>query len=120
MGRTILTAGEMRAAEAQAIEAGAPVETLMERAGMAAAQAIRLFAGESEALILCGPGKQWRATAMSSRGHCASGGMNVRVAALGEPRSAAAGAARQAWAWRAALMEAGPAPLLVERCSGTD
>jgi NAD(P)H-hydrate repair Nnr-like enzyme with NAD(P)H-hydrate epimerase domain len=36
-GRAILAAEEMRAAEASAIEAGTPVETLMERAGSAAA-----------------------------------------------------------------------------------
>ena len=55
-GRIILTAGEMRAAEAQAIADGTPVETLMERAGVAAAEAIWRFAGPLPALVLCGPG----------------------------------------------------------------
>ena len=39
-GRPILTANAMRAAEAAAIDAGTPIETLMERAGAALAQAV--------------------------------------------------------------------------------
>jgi hydroxyethylthiazole kinase-like uncharacterized protein yjeF len=119
MSRTILTAEEMRAAEARAIAAGTPVETLMERAGMAAARAIRLFAGESEALILCGLGNNGGdgyviARALRERG------MEVRVAALDQPRSAAAGAALQAWGGAVqTLMEASPAPLLVDALFGT-
>src|SRR5687768_2789857 len=52
----ILTAGEMRAAEAAAIDAGVSSEELMERAGAAAAEAIWLYAGPLPTLILCGPG----------------------------------------------------------------
>ena len=55
-GRVILTAAEMRAAEAAAIAAGTPVEELMERAGKAAAEAIWRYAGPLPALVLCGPG----------------------------------------------------------------
>lgn len=119
MARTILTAREMRSAEARAIAAGTPVEILMERAGMAAARAIRLFAGESEALILCGPGNNGGdgyviARALRERG------MNVCVAALGEPRSAAAAAARQAWNGPIEeLAEAAPRSLLVDALFGT-
>ncbi len=61
VGRPILTADEMRAAEAAAtIAAGTSVETLMERAGQAAAEAISRFAGRMPALVLCGPAQQWR------------------------------------------------------------
>ena len=40
MSRTILTAEAMRAAEAAVIDSGTPVETLMERAGEALAEAV--------------------------------------------------------------------------------
>jgi hypothetical protein len=45
MSRFILTAAEIRAAEAGAVAAGTPAQALMERAGTAAAEAIRRFAG---------------------------------------------------------------------------
>ena len=51
-----MTAAEMRAAEEAAIAAGTPVDTLMERAGQAAAEAIWRFAGPLPTLVLCGPG----------------------------------------------------------------
>ena len=54
--RVIMTAAEMRAAEEAAIAAGTPVDTLMERAGQAAAEAIWRFAGPLPTLVLCGPG----------------------------------------------------------------
>ena len=44
-GRPILTAAAMRAAEQAAIDGGTPVETLMERAGAALAEAVYRFAG---------------------------------------------------------------------------
>jgi NAD(P)H-hydrate repair Nnr-like enzyme with NAD(P)H-hydrate epimerase domain len=50
----ILTAAEMRAAEEAVIAAGTPVETLMERAGMAAAEAAWRFAGPIPALVCAG------------------------------------------------------------------
>jgi hydroxyethylthiazole kinase-like uncharacterized protein yjeF len=117
--RSILTAGEMRAAEAQAIAAGTSVETLMERAGEAAAEAIWRFAGPVPALVLCGPGNNGGdgyviARALRERG------VKVRVAALGEPQSPAATAARAAWgADIGGLADAQPAPLLVDALFGT-
>ena len=51
MTRPILTAAQMRTAEQ-----GHDVETLMERAGAALAEAAWQFAGPIETLILCGPG----------------------------------------------------------------
>ncbi len=56
MRGVILTAAEMRAAEAAAIDAGTAVEILMERAGAAAAEAAWRFAGPLPTLVLCGPG----------------------------------------------------------------
>jgi hydroxyethylthiazole kinase-like uncharacterized protein yjeF len=117
--RTILTADEMRAAEAGAIAAGVPVETLMERAGTAAAEAIWRHAGPLPTLVLCGPGNNGGdgyviARALRERG------MKVRVAALGGPQGAAASAARAAWG--EAIEDIGenrPAPLLVDALFGT-
>jgi hydroxyethylthiazole kinase-like uncharacterized protein yjeF len=99
MTRPILTAAEMRAAEEAAIAAGTSVETLMERAGLAAAEAIWRYAGPLPALVLCGPGNnggdgQVIARALRARG------MDVRVGTLGDPD------------WE-------PAPLLIDALFGT-
>jgi ADP-dependent NAD(P)H-hydrate dehydratase / NAD(P)H-hydrate epimerase len=118
-GRTILTAAEMRAAEAAAIAAGTPVEALMERAGTAAAEAIWRYAGPLPALILCGPGNNGGDGYVIARA-LAARGVAVRVAAPAEPKSEAARAARAAWAGPVeALADAAPAPLLVDALFGT-
>jgi hydroxyethylthiazole kinase-like uncharacterized protein yjeF len=115
----ILTAAEMRAAEERVIAAGTPVETLMERAGMGAAEAIWRFAGPMPALILCGPGNNGGDGYVIARGLRARGA-EVRVAALGEPATAAARWARSSWDGPVgSLGEAEPAPLLVDALFGT-
>ncbi len=109
----------MRAAEAKAIEGGVAVETLMERAGLGAAEAIWRFAGPLPALILCGPGNNGGdgyviARALRERG------VKVRVAALGEPQSPAATAARAGWGAEVEKLEAAVgAPLLIDALFGT-
>ena len=119
MSRAILTAEEMRAAEAAAIAAGTPVETLMERAGIAAAEAIWRYSGPLPALILCGPGNNGGDGYVVAR-ELAGRGVPVRVAALSEPKSAAAIAARDSWGGKAeALADAKPAPLLIDALFGT-
>ncbi len=118
-GRNILTAAEMRAAEERAIASGTPVEELMERAGTAAAEAIRRFEGPAPALVLCGPGNNGGDGYVIARALSKSG-IEVRVAALGEPRSGAALAARQRWRGPVEpLDQAHPAPLLVDALFGT-
>jgi len=119
IGRVILTAAEMRAAEAAAIAGGAPVETLMERAGAAAAEAIWRYAGPLPALVLCGPGNNGGDGYVIAR-LLAARGVAVRVAALGEPQSPAARAARDGWRGSVeSLVEAKPAPLLIDALFGT-
>jgi hydroxyethylthiazole kinase-like uncharacterized protein yjeF len=109
----------MRAAEARAIAAGTSVETLMERAGMAAAEAIRRYAGQVPALVLCGPGNNGGDGYVIARA-LQEGGSDVRVAALGEPKSDAARAARAGWQGEVeTLAEVGSAPLLVDALFGT-
>ena len=118
-GRFVLTAEEMRAAEARAIAAGTPVETLMERAGAAAAEAIRRFAGPMPTLVLCGPGNNGGDGYVIAR-LLREQGFEMRVAALAEPGTPAAAAARAAWGGEAAsLADASPAPLLVDALFGT-
>jgi len=119
VGRTILTAEEMRAAEAAAIAAGTPVETLMERAGLAAAEAIWRFAGPLRALVLCGPGNNGGdgyviARALRERG------VDVRVATGPVPAGGAAHAALENWdGGMQSLSDAEPAPLLIDALFGT-
>ena len=76
MPRPILTAASMRAAEA-----GHDVDTLMERAGAALAEAAWLFAGPVETLILCGPGNNGGDGRVAAR-HLEQRGMTVRIATL--------------------------------------
>jgi hydroxyethylthiazole kinase-like uncharacterized protein yjeF len=118
-GRVILTAEEMRAAEAAAIEAGTPVETLMDRAGRSAAEAVWRHAGPLPALVLCGPGNNGGDGYVIARA-LAERGTAVRIAALADPCTPAARAARENWAGPVeSLSEAGPAPLLIDALFGT-
>ncbi|MDB5692387.1 MAG: NAD(P)H-hydrate dehydratase [Alphaproteobacteria bacterium] len=117
--RPILTADEMRAAEAAAIGVGTPVEILMERAGAGAAEAIRRYAGPVPALILCGPGNNGGDGYVVAR-HLRARGIAVQVAALAEPKSEAARAARDAWGGPiVSLADAEPRPLLIDALFGT-
>jgi len=118
-GRMILTAAEMRAAEETAIAAGTPVGILMERAGRGAAEAIWRFAGPLPTLVLCGPGNNGGDGYVIAR-ELAARGVPMRVAALGEPRTPAAQAARDSWHGPVeALHEAAPAALLIDALFGT-
>ena len=109
----------MRAAEDRVIAAGTSVELLMERAGAAAGDAIWRLAGPMPALILCGPGNNGGDGYVVAR-FLAERGAEVRVAALAEPATPAAQAARRAWSGPvAALDAAAPAPLLIDCLFGT-
>jgi len=96
MSRPIVTAEQMRAAEAAAIAAGTPETKLMERAGAALAEAVRLYAGPRETLILCGPGNNGGDGYVAAR-HLKAAGYAVRVAALAEPAAEAAKWAKGEW-----------------------
>ncbi|MEO7635611.1 MAG: NAD(P)H-hydrate dehydratase [Sphingomicrobium sp.] len=120
MTRPILTASAMRDAEQAAIAEGNSVETLMERAGTALAEAALGFAGPMPTLILCGPGSNGGDGYVAAR-LLAARGVAVRVAALAEPASAAAKWARGTWTGTVeALTDATtPAPLLIDALFGT-
>ncbi|TFI59369.1 NAD(P)H-hydrate dehydratase [Sphingomonas parva] len=109
----------MRAAEAAVIAAGTPERLLMERAGLAAADAIRLYAGNLPALVVCGPGNNGGDGYVVAR-LLRERGLDVRVAALADPRSEAARQARSRWPGEVeSLGEARPAPLLIDALFGT-
>lgn len=119
IGPAILTAGEMRMAEERAIAAGTPVAALMERAGTAAADAIWRFAGPLPALVLCGPGNNGGDGYVIAR-VLRERGIEVRVAALAEPKSEAARAARERWGGDVGQIDGtAPAPLLIDALFGT-
>ena len=116
MARPILTAEQMRAAEQSAIDGGTGVEALMERAGAALAEAVYRFAGPLRTLILCGPGNNGGDGYVAAR-YLAQRGVEVRVAALSEPKSEAGRRARSQWDGPVeALSEATPsAPVVISR-----
>ncbi|MGI8612296.1 MAG: NAD(P)H-hydrate dehydratase [Sphingomicrobium sp.] len=119
--RPILTASAMAAAEQQAIDSGTPVEHLMERAGTALAEAAFRFAGPRPTLVLAGPGNNGGDGYVAAC-HLAARGVPVRIAALAEPRSEAAQAARHShWQGKVEQLGSGtePAPLLIDALFGT-
>lgn len=118
--RPILTTHKMRSAEQSAIDSGTSVETLMERAGAALAEAAVRFAGPLPALILCGPGNNGGDGYVAAR-HLAGRGIPVRIAALAEPRSDAAKWARSQFDGEVEQLDkqTDPAPLVIECLFGT-
>ncbi|WP_439538035.1 NAD(P)H-hydrate dehydratase [Sphingomonas sp.] len=119
-GAPVLTAAAMRAAEERAIAAGSSVTELMERAGTGVAEWVHRLAAGSEVLILCGPGNNGGDGYGAAR-VLAQRGVPVRVAALGEPKTEAAAAARAAWggAVEALTDDTQCAPVLVDAVFGT-
>ena len=119
-GRPILTAEAMRAAEQVAIDGGTGVEELMERAGTALAEAAYRFAGPMPVLILCGPGNNGGDGYVAAR-LLAGRGVQVRVAALAEPKSDAAKWARSRWTGEVEELSADTkgSPLLIDALFGT-
>ncbi|HEX6410413.1 MAG TPA: NAD(P)H-hydrate dehydratase [Sphingomicrobium sp.] len=119
-GRPILTTEQMLAAEQRAIEAGTSVETLMERAGAALAEAAYRYVGKMPALILCGPGNNGGDGYVAAR-HLAERGVAVRVAALADPKTDAAKWARSGWKGDVEALDnrTEPASLLIDALFGT-
>jgi ADP-dependent NAD(P)H-hydrate dehydratase / NAD(P)H-hydrate epimerase len=118
--RPILTAERMVAAEQRAIAAGTSVEQLMERAGAGLAEATYRFAGPLPALVLCGPGNNG-GDGYVAAWDLAERGVDVRVAALSEPKSDAARWARSQWtgAVEPLTQDTRGAPLLIDALFGT-
>ena len=120
MTRPILTAEAMRAAEQAAIDGGTSVEQLMERAGEALAEAAYRYAGPLPVLILCGPGNNGGDGYVAAR-YLQARGVDVRVAALAEPKSETAKWVRGEWDGEVETLSAKtkPAALLIDALFGT-
>ncbi len=115
----VLTAAEMRAAEQAMFDAGMDEYALMERAGAAAADRIWRAGGRRDTLLLCGPGNNGGDGYVIAR-LLAARGVAVRVAALGESRTASSQRARSLWAGPVeTLTDAAPAAQLVDALFGT-
>ena len=110
----------MRAAEQRAIAAGTSVEALMERAGAALAEAAYCHAGKMPALILCGPGNNGGDGYVAAQ-HLADRGVEVRIAAISEPKSEAAKWARGQWRGEVEALNSSTSPslLLIDSLFGT-
>lgn len=114
-GLPILTAAEMRAAEA----AHGGLAGLMEQAGAAVAGAVRRLAAGAEVLVLCGPGNNGgdgyvAARVLREEGH------PVRLATAVPPTSDLARTAAARWTGLVEpLGEAEPAPVLLDALFGT-
>ena len=118
--RPVLTAEATRAAEQATIDRGTSVESLMERAGAALAEAAIRFAGPLPALVLCGPGNNGGDGYVAAR-ILAERGVDVRVAAIAEARSEAAIVARGRFKGEVEQLgeRTEAAPLLIDSVFGT-
>ena len=118
-GSLIVTAGAMRAAEAEAFAAGTPAITLMERAAAGAARAILAFAPAGRATVLCGPGNNG-GDGYGIAALLAAAGVQVTVAADAPPTSETAATMAGRWTGPVVpLAEAPAAPLIVDALFGT-
>ena len=115
----LVTAAEMRSAEAAAIAAGTSARTLMERAAQGAARHIIAHHGACPVTILAGPGNNggdgWGVAL-----HLADAGFAVTVAGDGRPQGEPAATMAARWTGPVVpLAEAPPAPLIVDALFGT-
>jgi len=122
MTRAILTPAEMQAAEAEAVAAGTPSYTLMERAGAGVAEAVQRHAPDGPVQVLCGPGGNGGDGFVAAR--ClAEAGRTVSLYLLGPCASLSGDTARAAEAWSGPVHPledalAAPAPVIVDALFG--
>ena len=115
----ILTSDAMREAEAACAVQGTSLSELMELAGAAVADTAWRMAAGAPILILCGPGNNGGDGYVAAR-LLADRGAAVRVAALAEPATALAKAARAGWSGPVEALNGrlAPAPLVVDALFG--
>jgi len=115
----ILTAKAMREAEAACAIQGTSLAELMELAGAAVADTAWRMAAGAPILILCGPGNNGGDGYVAGR-LLAERGASVRVAALADPTTDLAKAARAGWSGPVEPLNGrlAPAPLIVDALFG--
>lgn len=115
----IVTAAQMREAEAAVFASGVSQIELMECAGLAVAREVRRFGGRAPVLVLAGPGNNGGDAYVVAR-HLAAWGQDVAVAALGTPKAGAAAEMAARWNGEVlALEQAQSRPVLVDGLFGT-
>ncbi len=115
----ILTAAEMRAAEAALFATGVPEYDVMVRAGRAAAEIVWRVGARRDTLVLCGPGNNGGDGYVIAR-TLNEHGVPVRVAALADPVTESAKRARADWNGLVEdLTAAAPAHQIVDALFGT-
>jgi hydroxyethylthiazole kinase-like uncharacterized protein yjeF len=92
----IMTVSQMSAADHAAVARGVPITTLMERAGIAVAEAVRARFSHRPVVIWCGPGDNGGDGYVVAR-HLRRKGWSVRVEVSGPPTTEAARAAAARW-----------------------
>jgi hydroxyethylthiazole kinase-like uncharacterized protein yjeF len=105
--REIMTVSEMSAADRAAVARGVPTTTLMERAGIAVAEAVRARFSHRPVVIWCGPGDNGGDGYVVAR-HLRRKGWSVRVEVSAPPRTEAAKAAAARWKGETALLPSEP------------
>lgn len=115
----ILTSAAMREAEAACAIQGTSLAELMDRAGAAVADTAWRMAAGAPILILCGPGNNGGDGYVAAH-LLAARGANIRVAALGEPATGLASAARARWEGPVEALDprTQDAPLIVDALFG--
>ncbi|HWW59454.1 MAG TPA: NAD(P)H-hydrate dehydratase [Sphingopyxis sp.] len=115
----ILTSKAMREAEAACAIQGTSLSELMELAGASVADTAWRMSAGAPILILCGPGNNGGDGYVAAR-VLAGRGATVRVAALAEPATDLAKAARAGWSGPVEALNGrlAPAPLIVDAVFG--
>lgn len=121
-GQPILSAAQMREAEARAAPDAKSLQALMERAGLGIAHAAQRVAAGAEILIMCGPGNNGGDGYVAAR-ILREGGMRVRVAAMAPPATELARNTDAAWDGPTERIDeyydGETAPILVDALFGT-
>jgi hydroxyethylthiazole kinase-like uncharacterized protein yjeF len=105
--REIMTVSEMSAADRAAVARGVPITTLMERAGIAVADAVRARFSHRPVVIWCGPGDNGGDGYVVAR-HLRRKGWSVRVEVSAPPFTEAARAAAARWKGETAPLSSEP------------
>jgi hydroxyethylthiazole kinase-like uncharacterized protein yjeF len=104
-----MTVAEMSAADRAAVERGVPITILMERAGLAVAEAVRARFSRRSIVVWCGPGDNGGDGYVTAR-HLRRKGWPVRVEVSGPPSTDAARNAAARWKGETAALSSDPTP----------